>query len=242
MLCPGVLPWLSLSILHLAAVPHVELSSIDHSLQREPVYQSQAPHYALRVFGPRAEHRCWLMVDGDRIDLDRNGNGDLTEAGECLRCSQVLGTGPGAQRWFEGGDILLPDGQAKYARLVVVYQVLSGLGQKDIHYCRVWLETITCQFAAARLEPDPDKAPILPFGGRLTLLAGAMDPALTEGFLRGQECEIGVRVGTPGRGATLQEDRHVAVTVLCQSPTHRDGLPRVSSKDHPGGDPSRGRD
>jgi len=235
MLCLSVLPWLSLSMLHLAAVPPVELSSIDRSLRREPVYQSKAPHYALLVFGPRAEHRCWLVVDGDRLYLDRNGNGDLTEAGECLRCSQVLGTGPGAQRWFEGGDILLPDGQTKYTRLVIVYQVLSGLGQKDIHYCRVWLETIACQFAAARLEPRPDKAPILSFGGRLTLLPGAMDPTLTEGFLRGQECEIGVRVGTLGRGTSLQEGRPVAVTVLCQPPSLRDGLPRVSSKIIPEG-------
>lgn len=233
MLCPGVFPWLSLSILHLAAVPQVDLSSIDRSLRREPVYQSKAPHYALLVFGPRTEHRCWLVADGDRLYLDRNG--DLTEAGECLRCSQVLGTGPGAQRWFEGGEILLPDGQAKCTHLVILYQVLSGLDQKEIHYCRVWLETIACQFAAARLEPRPDKAPILPFGGRLTLLAGAMYPALTEGFLRGQECEIGVRVGTLGWGASLQEDRRVAVTVFCQPPSLRDGLPRVSSKIIPEG-------
>ena len=44
----------------------------------------------LLVFGPKAEHRSWLVVDGDGIEadsgrvlyLDRNGNGDLTEPGD----------------------------------------------------------------------------------------------------------------------------------------------------------------
>src|SRR5262249_38818786 len=45
------------------------------------VYRSQ-PRYCLLVFGPKAEHRVWLVLDGDSLYVDRNGNGDLTEEGK----------------------------------------------------------------------------------------------------------------------------------------------------------------
>ncbi|HUE12824.1 MAG TPA: hypothetical protein VMR25_01560 [Planctomycetaceae bacterium] len=67
----------------------VDLRRVDRKIAKEPKYHFQ-PHYALLVFGPNAEHRSWLVVDGDGTEtnsgrvlyLDRNGNGDLTEPGE----------------------------------------------------------------------------------------------------------------------------------------------------------------
>jgi hypothetical protein len=57
----------------------IDLSMIDRSIAKEPVYQSE-PHYALLVFGPQAAHRSWLVMDGDELlYFDRNGNGDLSE-------------------------------------------------------------------------------------------------------------------------------------------------------------------
>lgn len=59
-----------------------DLQKIDRSIRREPVYQA-TPHYALLVFGLKAQHRSWLVVDGqDVVYVDRNGNGDLTESDE----------------------------------------------------------------------------------------------------------------------------------------------------------------
>ena len=52
-------------------------------LVKEPVYQGKA-HYAQLAFGAKAEHRHWLVLDGQTLYFDRNGNGDLTEAGERL--------------------------------------------------------------------------------------------------------------------------------------------------------------
>jgi hypothetical protein len=34
------------------------------------------------VFGPEAKTRVWLVLDGDTLYVDRNGNSDLTEPGE----------------------------------------------------------------------------------------------------------------------------------------------------------------
>jgi hypothetical protein len=59
-----------------------DLSKIDRTIPKEPAYATKAPRYCLLVFGPDAAHRVWLALDGDTLYVDRNGNGDLTEAGE----------------------------------------------------------------------------------------------------------------------------------------------------------------
>jgi hypothetical protein len=51
------------------------------TIAKEPKYQSK-PKYCLLVFGPEAKTRVWLVLDGDVLYVDRNGNGDLTEEGE----------------------------------------------------------------------------------------------------------------------------------------------------------------
>jgi hypothetical protein len=57
----------------------VDLKTIDRSITKEPAYQNE-PHYALVVFGAKAAHRSWLVLDGNEIlYFDRKGNGDLTE-------------------------------------------------------------------------------------------------------------------------------------------------------------------
>lgn len=68
------------STVALAAGPEVvDLTTTDRTIVREPVYQRQ-PHYALFVFGMKAEHRSWFVVDGDSVAyIDRNGDGDLTD-------------------------------------------------------------------------------------------------------------------------------------------------------------------
>jgi hypothetical protein len=60
----------------------VDLSKIDRRIAREPAYQTKTPKYALLVFGPEARDRVWLVLDGDALYVDKNGNGDLTEKGE----------------------------------------------------------------------------------------------------------------------------------------------------------------
>jgi hypothetical protein len=61
-----------------------DLSRVDHTIKKEPVYRSK-PKYGLLVLGPEAKVRIWLVLDGDTLYVDRNGNGDLTEAGERVR-------------------------------------------------------------------------------------------------------------------------------------------------------------
>jgi hypothetical protein len=59
-----------------------DLTSIDRSILKEPRYASRSPKYCLLVLGPKAKTRIWLVLDGKTLYVDRNGNGDLTEAGK----------------------------------------------------------------------------------------------------------------------------------------------------------------
>jgi hypothetical protein len=76
-----LLSMLTLVAFGLASAGAAELSKIDCTIAKEPAYQTK-PKYCLLVFGPEAKHKVWLVQDGDVLYVDRNGNGDLTEAGE----------------------------------------------------------------------------------------------------------------------------------------------------------------
>jgi hypothetical protein len=71
--------FLGLVILAVSAAPAaaIDLTRIDRTIAKEPAYQSK-PKYCLLVFGSDAKTRIWLVLDGDRLYVDRNGNGDLT--------------------------------------------------------------------------------------------------------------------------------------------------------------------
>src|SRR4051794_34850153 len=73
---------LSVSLFSGQASSSVDLSQIDRSIGKEPVYATKTPKYCLFVFGPGGGTRVWVVLDGDTLYVDRNGNGDLTEPGE----------------------------------------------------------------------------------------------------------------------------------------------------------------
>lgn len=62
------------------------LASLAHAVPddelRQPRYASAHPGYAVVTFGVDKPSRVWLVVDGDVAFVDRDGNGDLTEAAE----------------------------------------------------------------------------------------------------------------------------------------------------------------
>jgi hypothetical protein len=57
-----------------------DLTKIERTLVKEPAYRT-TPRYCLLVFGSEVKTKIWLVQDGDMLYVDRNGNGDLTEAG-----------------------------------------------------------------------------------------------------------------------------------------------------------------
>lgn len=82
-----------------------DLTKLDRTLVKEPAYRSQ-PRYCLLVFGPDAATRVWLVHDGDTLYVDRNGNGDLTDAGESVHEKHDQRITPDAGVYeFEAGAI-----------------------------------------------------------------------------------------------------------------------------------------
>jgi hypothetical protein len=72
----------------------LDLTKIDRSIRKEPRYESKQPRYCLIAFGAEAKTLVWLVVDGDVLYLDRNGNGDLTEPGERIEPRYALHDSP----------------------------------------------------------------------------------------------------------------------------------------------------
>ena len=54
----------------LAPLAAQDLSKIDRTIAKEPVYQSKNVKYCLLVFGPEAKHRVWLVHDGEVLYVD----------------------------------------------------------------------------------------------------------------------------------------------------------------------------
>ena len=54
-----------------------------------PRLESKAPRYALLAFGPKAERRSWIVLDGRTIYVDKNSNGDLTEPGDRIATPRI---------------------------------------------------------------------------------------------------------------------------------------------------------
>src|SRR5262245_52708902 len=84
--------WLTLLVLTLVgsflSAQAADLTKIDRTIAKEPGYQSK-PEYCLLVFGPEAKERVWLVIDGDVLYVDRNGNGDLTETGKKVEAVKI---------------------------------------------------------------------------------------------------------------------------------------------------------
>jgi hypothetical protein len=120
----------ALLLLALPASPvaAADLTLIPRTLRKEPAYQA-TPRYCLLVFGLEAKTRIWLVLDGDVLYADLNGNGDITEPGEQLKLPAYAaqqGFLYSAYRDMEIGSIR--DGDSKHEKL----QLMQWRVQPDL--------------------------------------------------------------------------------------------------------------
>ena len=187
-----------------------DLTKVDRTIKKEPAYQAK-PKYCLLAFGPEAKHRVWLVIDGDTLYVDRNGNGDLTEPGERIKAPAfVPSTHPLLrERSIEAGDICvgglthtgLVVSQAEYERGVVhgvsinldprCYGLFADTnGQRVKHHAGIDGQ------GQLALGDSPQNAPVVHFGGQLML---SVRP--DEKFRRGNDHgEVSFWLGTAGLG------------------------------------------
>ncbi|MCC6417335.1 MAG: hypothetical protein IT429_03710 [Gemmataceae bacterium] len=101
---PALLAMLGLAVPAMAT----DLKKIDRRIGKEPAYTSKTPRYCLLVFGQEAKARVWVVLDGDTLYVDRNGNGDLTEEGEKVKLPEFTKIDAGfmqGQRQHQAGAI-----------------------------------------------------------------------------------------------------------------------------------------
>jgi hypothetical protein len=84
----------------------VDLANINRTIGKEPNYTGK-PRYCLLVFGADAKHRVWLVQDGNTLYVDRNGNGDLTEADEKVTAKKLRFRDAEGAFEFEVGELRL---------------------------------------------------------------------------------------------------------------------------------------
>lgn len=169
------------------------LGTIKRVIAKEPAYQSKSPKYCLLVFGPEAEMRVWLVLDGDVLYVDRNANGDLTEQGERLAIhSDLL-----PHHVFHAKNLADKDGKVKVTGLLLTR--FDNLTRNQI---AVSFEGKRRQYVGTGPEGDlqfadrPQEAPVIHFGGPLTLrLSRPLELAAGN-----TAQELYVEVGTPGLG------------------------------------------
>ncbi len=195
------------------------LDQIERALLKEPAYQSKAPKYALLVLGPEARTRIWLVLDGTTLYVDRNGNGDLTEAGE-----KVSGT-KGSQASLEE-DVYtftigeLRDGERRHRNVTLIVTGLGAASKTEAAASssprslsfRIrmeaeipGLEGVTkdgrvlqaagLNAGSLRFADQLREAPILHFAGPLTLVVFGQQALRVN-----RETELYLGLGTQGRG------------------------------------------
>jgi hypothetical protein len=207
-----------LTVVGVGFIQAADLDQIDGTLRKEPAYQSKAPKYASLVLGPEARKRIWLVLDGTTLYVDRNGNGDLTEAGET-----VLGKNNDRADLekdvytFAVGE--LRDGERRHRNVTLIVTGLSSTSKtktaasnnprslsfrihmeaempgfegmtKDGHVLQLAGSSGSLQFA-----DRPREAPLLHFAGPLTAVVGGK-----QSFRVNREMELYLVLGTPGRG------------------------------------------
>lgn len=161
-----------------------DLTKVPRTIARESSYQSK-PKYCLLVFGPEAKTRIWLVQDGSKLYVDRNGNGDLTEANEQV----ALNT---QEQLFEVGDIVEAGGKIVHTGLEVKLQPTIRL--------TISLEGKRLQYTVGNLQfaDRASEAPIVHLNGPLTLRLAHPRLELPRGQL--VIPKLMADIGTPGLG------------------------------------------
>ena len=197
-----------------------DLTKIDRTIAREPTYRAK-PRYCLLVFGLHAKSRVWLVQDDNRLYVDRNGNGDLTEKGEQLATAEDL---DGSRQWTIG-DIVEADGKTRHADLNVWFVPDSY----TLHLRRTadgLLQEVGNEFGPLRFSDSAKDAPIVHLAGPLTFLLGT-PPEL----IPGKEAHFIALIGTAGLGEGTATYSHVAdfekltMVVEVEFPTRESGVP-----------------
>jgi len=188
--------WVILLFLLVAAARAVDLSSIDRTIRKEPIYKN-TPGYCLLVFGLEAKTRVWVVQDGDRMYVDRNADGDLTASNEAIDASKVRNANSSYRdKEYVIGTIAPPDKTGPHTDFKIT--AYSEDAKSWNYVLKLKLNGKIQQFAGWKpvFKETPQKAPILHFGGPL----GAQAIRHPNFSLKDKSPELSLRFATDGLG------------------------------------------
>src|SRR5262249_50492904 len=172
-----------------------DLSKVDRTIAKEPAYKAK-PKYCLVVLGPEAKTRVWLVLDGDVLYADHNGDGDLT--GKDKRFLKEKGL-----RAYEVGIPARPGGGPVSLKV----EDKPGRDGEETSY-RIWCRPPEGKGFLQRTDgmllfaDRPQEAPVVHFGGPLTLtILDWYKPLQPRQLVRGgKDNQLSILVGTPVAG------------------------------------------
>jgi hypothetical protein len=186
----------ALAALLLAAAPAAALDfdKLDRRIAKEPAYRAK-PLYGLALLGPDGQTRVWMVLDGERLYVDRNCNGDLTDDGPPAELMDKA-SNPGS---FEIVEVSPDRGRTAYKFDVALWG--GGAGgepfNQSVHVTFPdgrWFGAWGDHLSPLMFAASPKDAPVLHFGGPLRMGFEILKPLVREaGGLKLSAC-----VGTPG--------------------------------------------
>jgi hypothetical protein len=216
-------------------LPSTDLRGLERAIAKEPPYRSKSTKYGLLVFGPEAKTRVWLVLDGDRLYVDRNGNGDLTEDGKCIAKKPTL-YDDHLPVDFAIGDIVGADHKTVYSGIAVQEIEEGGAPMVFIFAHPSGRRAYTGRDASGRLRfgDSPLTAPVIHIDGPLSMGLATRERSAPVQFVRAREVELCASVGTPGLGiGTFMALRHAEVppgkhpTAMIEFPSRGSGEPPI---------------
>ncbi|HJZ91173.1 MAG TPA: hypothetical protein VKE40_09890 [Gemmataceae bacterium] len=193
----------------------IDLTKIDRTIAKEPAYKGK-PKYCLLVFGPEAKFRVWLVIDGDTLYVDRNGNGDLTEAGEAVARLP--------EGWFKVGTLTEPDGTRHTDLQLQVIQagafpIAIRVGGKRLQCLQVEDPSPGTRQAGGHFAEQPKTAPIVHFNGPLTMKLTYPKGRVWDTRPDNRVVEVVAWLGTPGLGDGTFASIGTSELLACPGPT-----------------------
>jgi len=203
-----------------------DLSTIERKIKTTPKFTAAQQFYALVVLGPEWNKRVWFVVDGDDVYIDRNGNGDLTDADERLRYKMPTGPNRTSPLMRRSRDWNLPSLNAggRYTDIKIHFGLLNPnwrpradagnrrrmerfmkaagkIPHANISSIYITIDGKRTQFCNAMFTTSAATAPIFHMDGPLTI--GLLETIIPRMLERGEKPEdLKLSVGTPGFGTT----------------------------------------
>jgi hypothetical protein len=180
-----------------------------YPLRKEPTYKTK-PQYALVVFGLEGKTKQWIVLDGEILYVDRDGNGNLTEKGKRFEpsafkdvpISEPRPNGP-VERSFEIGDVVEAGGKTKHTKLQLRQQRWE---KKDSYVLYVLIDGKHEQVAVVGFADKPQEASVVWFHGPLSMRLYFNAQSLSRGP---KPSTLSFCLGTPGLNAVTTIDQEI---------------------------------